>query len=376
MASFLDFDIFVKKIEEYLINEANYSREEASTVNIACNNNEYDDTTTFIKDFTVEFDECVLIDDDAFSQMFPNDEDRKKLFITIQNALHQLGSVEETKDDTNQSKQYKYKYDEVINMDVNSFTHQHLEDIKQLYTKQAQSLLTKNDDTDLYRVLALGRQHDLPLMQNLADTYSRMKINGRVQDLKDFKEKYKLLSELRVPSTRNTFEMAPASFHRRGLPETQIDPAPLIKIDDDLLQFYRYGKSCITFISNLLASSNSGQVPLTPFQIDFWIIPKKSGASFFDEDEDDEDTDEEEDSDDDDDDKDSDEENKTEDEEGIPCDITAVLKGESLVHRNRKVKQPDASQRTERMMADEYKEFIGDLKSKTKDKNAPQFRRF
>eukprot|EP01084_Bolivina_argentea_P237524 399172_1 len=375
----MSFEEVLSKAQNYFINVAKYSLEQAKQLTIACNDNEFKDIDDIIEDFKGEFDECSLIEDSAFTSIFPHIKDRQKLFIDIQYALNikepqSSINIEEKKQEI-PYKRSKYKYDEIINIDMDTLNENDLSSIRKLYTKQAKQLLTKNDDKTFYQILAIGRQLDIPLMQNLADTYSRMKINGHVKNFDDFKQKYKLLKELKFSRTKHAMGMAPASFHARGLPESQFNP--LIKIHDNLHHFYQYGKSCIVFIQNLVSSSEMEVSPLTPFQVDFWLIPKQSGADMVASDGDvdnsssDDDTDTE---------TDTDDENDINnlDPDISHINVLDILKNEDLLYKSRDILQSemDSGLRADRLMRDEYKSFIQDLKQKVNDENAPQFGRF
>eukprot|EP01084_Bolivina_argentea_P237523 399171_1 len=78
----------LSKAQNYFINVAKYSLEQAKQLTIACNDNEFKNVDDIIKDFKGEFDHCALIGDSAFISMFPNIKDRQKLFIDIQYALN------------------------------------------------------------------------------------------------------------------------------------------------------------------------------------------------------------------------------------------------------------------------------------------------
>eukprot|EP01084_Bolivina_argentea_P306380 529435_1 len=163
--------------------------------------------------------------------------------------------------------------------------------------------------------------------------------------------------------------MAPASFHARGLPEAQLNP--LIKIDDNLHHFYQYGKSCIVFIQNLVSSSEMEISHRTPFQVDFWLIPKQSGPDMIVSDsssDDDTDTD-----------TDTDNENYINNlDPDVSINVLDILQHEQLLHKTRDILQSeiDSGLRVDRLMRDEYKQFIQDVKQQTNDENAPQFNRF
>eukprot|EP01084_Bolivina_argentea_P024183 45107_1 len=137
-------------------------------------------------------------------------------------------------------------------------------------------------------------------------------------------------------------------------------------MDDNLRDFYEYGRSCILFIQNLLNSK--AQVVQTPFQIDFWIIPKSSGVvTVVDEDSEDEE-------DDDDDSEDCGSDDDDDDGNEDIGNILSHLENENLLHRTTKIKQKEI-QRTERTMRAEYDRFVNKLRTKSKNDNAPQFKR-
>ena len=244
-------DELLTRIENYLTNIASYTSEDAKILRIACETNGFD--IDIVKDDFIEQDvnSNTILDDNDIKAKFTSDEAREKLYNDIKNAIL--------------SREPVYNIDSILNMDVTKIEKDKINEIKALYKRQASSLVHTSDDKNYYQILALGRENDMPLMQNLADTYARMKINNHISSQAEFKEKYALLNKIRNKKTKQTFEIAPASFHARGLPEARLKP--IIKIDDDLETFYEWGRSSIQFITNVIRSKDNEIASLTPFQV-------------------------------------------------------------------------------------------------------------
>lgn len=247
------FAQFTVRIQNYLINVTKYTQSQAKSFVKACEENGFDENNKdsvelIIDDFSKTYDDSAIITVEELKEF----EDRKKLFQDIQKAI--------------KSKSL-YDLTTIINLDVTQIDAKIIKETKALYQKQAKSLITKDDDKNYFQVLALGRANDMPLLQNLADTYDRMRVNKTVKDNSDFKEKYQLFSKMRHKKTKETFQTIPASFHARGLPEARLD-TKLTKIDDDLEAYCEWTKACIQFIKNLL-SSNEKEIGsgITPFQV-------------------------------------------------------------------------------------------------------------
>eukprot|EP00486_Rosalina_sp_Unknown_P012314 CAMPEP_0201582732 /NCGR_PEP_ID=MMETSP0190_2-20130828/89694_1 /ASSEMBLY_ACC=CAM_ASM_000263 /TAXON_ID=37353 /ORGANISM="Rosalina sp." /LENGTH=608 /DNA_ID=CAMNT_0048023275 /DNA_START=18 /DNA_END=1841 /DNA_ORIENTATION=- len=234
-----------------------------------------------------------------------------------------------------------------------NLTQEELNDNKDIYFKQCARLLPldqRTGDEALLRVLAIGRKNHTPLLQNIADTYSRIRINQYLNDKRsDLKESqfslnydyFKKLKRRNEKKNAEYLQSALQSFHKRICPKIQF--TSLVKINDKIEDYFEYVSATIKFVHNVVEQQDA----LPPFQIDFWIIPKnvKSGMKFetdkFNEDISDSEEDPEDDDDDDDDEYDDAEHDleitNTKLAEETIGDIEARLKTEDLTYDNHTV---------------------------------------
>eukprot|EP00485_Elphidium_margaritaceum_P000038 CAMPEP_0202690744 /NCGR_PEP_ID=MMETSP1385-20130828/5637_1 /ASSEMBLY_ACC=CAM_ASM_000861 /TAXON_ID=933848 /ORGANISM="Elphidium margaritaceum" /LENGTH=678 /DNA_ID=CAMNT_0049346035 /DNA_START=44 /DNA_END=2080 /DNA_ORIENTATION=+ len=155
---------------------------------------------------------------------------------------------------------------------------------KQAYAEQCTRLLPsdqRNGDEAMVRALAIGRKNKVPLLQNIADTYSRVRINewcnsklqANPSELSEaeFFMKYKYFRALREHNQTHTVEYLQSalhSFQKRICPKIHFKS--MLKINDSLPEFFEYTSAAIKFVHNSVQQHDA----LPPFQIDFWIIPK------------------------------------------------------------------------------------------------------
>eukprot|EP00484_Ammonia_sp_Unknown_P022425 CAMPEP_0197053780 /NCGR_PEP_ID=MMETSP1384-20130603/27939_1 /TAXON_ID=29189 /ORGANISM="Ammonia sp." /LENGTH=666 /DNA_ID=CAMNT_0042486723 /DNA_START=2037 /DNA_END=4037 /DNA_ORIENTATION=+ len=164
-------------------------------------------------------------------------------------------------------------------------TQSELNSHKKVYFRQCSRLLPldqRTGDEALLRVLSIGRKNNTPLLQNIADTYSRVRINDYVNkhnvDLKEseFALQYSYFRKLKqLNENRNAeyLQSALQSFHKRICPKIQFKS--LLRINDSLPAYFEYVSATIKFVHNVVSQEDA----LPPFQIDFWIIPKNVKAS-------------------------------------------------------------------------------------------------
>eukprot|EP01083_Nonionella_stella_P073653 199374_1 len=157
-----------------------------------------------------------------------------------------------------------------------------LEIYKKTYLEQCPALLPMQQigDEALLRVLAIGRKNGICLLQNIADTFCRARINAFVKKRHDLKEpqftsNYHLLKEMTTQNERKNaqyLDSALQSFHKRICPKLQFTNL-MFKMKDHLPDYFEYTAALIKFIHKVVRFENSRRDALPPFQIDYWIIP-------------------------------------------------------------------------------------------------------
>ena len=116
----------------------------------------------------------------------------------------------------------------------------------------------------------LASKNNTPLLQNIADTYSRIRINQYLNDKRsDLKEsefslKYDYFRKLKRRNEKKNAEYlqsALQSFHKRICPKIQFQS--LVKINDKIEDYFEYVSATIKFVYNVVQQQDA----LPPFQV-------------------------------------------------------------------------------------------------------------
>eukprot|EP01084_Bolivina_argentea_P049278 90648_1 len=311
------------------------------------------------------FDEDSVVDDleeledssimEHLQQIYKwNDEEIISFYLKLRQSLNidkiNKQDIEEKKEITtnnnndNNNKLYISAYQIDYNLTEKEFNFH-----KEIYFNQCNRLLPldqRSADAALLYVLAIGRKNSIPLLQNITDTYSRVRINKYLSNNKnDLKESefvlennfFKKMKRRNQKQSVEYLQHALQSFHRRICPKIQFKS--LLKINDSLAIFFEYVSATIKFIYNIINQKDA----LPPFMVDLWIIPShiKSAMTYttqkFDIDnESNSNTDDDSDYDDDDDSDYSNNNNNNNNSEQLIGNIESRLQFEKLVYKKKK----------------------------------------
>ena len=147
------------------------------------------------------------------------------------------------------------------------------EKYRQAYRAHCHCLLPMDhngaDDRALLTAMAIGRKNRIPLLQNIADTYCRVRINEYLQNQQSdlqpsaFCKKYEFMKTLAKSNKEkaDVLESALQSFHKRICPKMEF--SALLRIDDSLSDFFSYTTAVIRTIHNVVKTKEG----LPPFQV-------------------------------------------------------------------------------------------------------------